>query len=77
MHKYTIWFSPYDKPGLQYEIRVKCDDPHTLIPKRIVENGWGTIHEIGTPLSRAWNSLAAMTHDLKVEIIDFGSDVGD
>lgn len=59
--------------GTWYELEVE-HDPMLEMTTMIVECDDGTIQDIiGTG---CWPSLAAMTQDLKCEIIDWGSEVG-
>lgn len=59
--------------GTNYELVVRCHDQ--IPPKRIEEGPDGGIFDPDD--GRCWNSLSALTHELKFEIMSFGSDVGD
>lgn len=58
----------------RYELTVEHDDSR-YIPQFITEDGDGVIQDISSDLE--WRSLPEMTQDLKIEIIAWGSDVGD
>lgn len=60
--------------GNKYELSVLREDDGTLVPSSIWESADGWIFAEGLDLS--WESLSAMTRDLKIEITSWGSDVG-
>ena len=60
--------------GNEYELQVKSDTVD--IPSEIREEyATGIIYDVNG--LREWDSIAEMTHDLKLEIVSWGSDVGD
>lgn len=58
--------------GNHYEIKVRGED---YIPAELLEHDDGRVDDLGS--EKSWDSLSEMTHDLKIEVLDFGSDVGD
>ena len=60
--------------GSDYELSLE-HEPDQYVPKFLSEDEKGWIQDLST--DKGWDSLAEMTQDLKVEIIDWGSDVGD
>jgi len=74
--EYIIWFRPYSgdgPPRPDYEIRVKAA-PGVHVPKYLAEDERGGVQCLAT--GRSWDSLGEMTHDLRMEIVGWGSDVG-
>lgn len=59
--------------GTDYELVVRCHGQPP--PKRIEEGSDGGIYEPNG--DRCWNSLPDMTQELKVEIVSWGSQLGD
>lgn len=60
--------------GTEYELQVKSDTVD--IPSEIKEEyATGIIYDVNG--LREWDSLIDMSHDLKLEIVSWGSDVGD
>ena len=67
--------------GNEYELQVAYDtlDPPKRVPLSLMEADRGRIYPTipgfkTSPIS--WDSLSEMTHDLRVEIISWGSDTG-
>lgn len=60
--------------GRDYELNIEHEHDQ-YVPKFLSEEESGEIQDLST--DKNWPSLVAMTQDLKVEILDASSDVGD
>jgi len=60
--------------GTDYEL-IADHDPDRYVPRYLVEDEKGRVQDLMT--DRGWGSLPEMTQDLKVEIVSWGSDIGD
>lgn len=60
--------------GTDYELTIEHDDGQ-YVPRYLSEGPTGTIVDLTG--ERTWDSIMEMTQDLEVEIISWGSDVGD
>ncbi len=59
---------------VDYELEVE-HEPDQYVPKFLSEDITGEIQDLST--DRNWPTLIQMTNDLKIEIISWGSEIGD
>lgn len=60
--------------GTDWELTIEHEE-NQYCPRFIMEDETGRIQDLST--DKGWPSLPEMTQDLKVEIIDSATDVGD
>lgn len=66
-------FYTIENSGNRYELNVE-EHGEEEIPSSIIEDRMGKIFECDG--HRTWSSLINFTHDLKIEITSWGSDLG-
>jgi hypothetical protein len=76
-----IVFRPYStptdpRPHYELTVEVGPETPSGL-PSIVAESKNGTIYGRASGVERAWRSLVEMTHDLRIEITSWGSELGD
>ncbi len=75
MEDRVVMFRPFSiGPDVRpdYEIKLRLERL-VDVPNALIEDEHGNVHD----LDRTWTSLIEMTHDLGVEVVSWGSDIGD
>lgn len=75
-YTHTIFFRPFSRGGEErpdYELRARAI-PGAYVPSFLSEDERGIIYDLVREVH--WDSLSEMSRDLKVEILSWGSDVG-
>jgi hypothetical protein len=68
----TVFFRAVS--GVDYELTIEHDSQQ-YVPKFLSEDDAGWIQDLST--DNGWDGLISMSHDLKCEIKEYRSDVGD